>query len=286
LSGLASWLHGGFFDSSDANLSRQYSGDSDLLAVKRDLGKGALASIAQAPKRLWQGLCFNFVTKALAVKVGTAVEAINRKYNTHEFNSQVFLWPDSEQAEWLKKFSGAKEEILQTREAILKSVFGRTFYDADVMLDRMFLPNFELATILRMNYDPEYCTGELGQNILQDLKSVDCCPEEYGRYRRMAAKARKSSSQFLNYLKTDRPELFESEEAEALRAVRIAYHIDKHGVQRAFRRGKVVDRLIEEAVSEKQKYSTRLRALRLHHQLTIFETQEYRDILERLAYPK
>ncbi len=293
LSAFEDWRDGAYFDSTDTKLSQQYSGDVVLTDIKKELGFGASKGIKQLPIRFWQSLCFNFVTKAIAIKVGTAIVDFNRDYATNKFNSQLFLWPGSEDAEWLEKYDGSRRAILERRKEIIKGIFGESFEDADITLDRMFLPNFEYATKLRMKYDPEYCFRDgLEYDVLSDLKKAKCCEADLIKCKNQIEQINSIYQGFLHYLNEKRQDLFKERNAEALRAVKIAFHINKEELRSRFiREGSytpyenIADK-INEVVSEKEVYSEKLRDLRLHHQLTIFEMAEYRALLQKLAYSK
>jgi hypothetical protein len=76
----------------------------------------------------------------------------------------------------------------------------------------------------------------------------------------------------------------------ALRAVKIAFHINKNGIRRAFQEGgassetTVIDDEIKRAADQKEIYSARLTGLRLHHQLTMLQIAGYKDLAKQLAY--
>ncbi|MHC4169737.1 MAG: hypothetical protein ACYSWQ_22550 [Planctomycetota bacterium] len=76
----------------------------------------------------------------------------------------------------------------------------------------------------------------------------------------------------------------------ALRAVKIAFHIDKNGIKRMFQEcgasgdTTVIDDEIDKAVAQKEIYSARLTGLRLHHQLTMLQIAGYKDLAKQLAY--
>ena len=76
----------------------------------------------------------------------------------------------------------------------------------------------------------------------------------------------------------------------ALRAARIAFHIDKNGIKKTLKEGgasgdtTAIDDEIARAVAQKETYSARLTGLRLHHQLTMLQIAGYKDLARELAY--
>ena len=76
----------------------------------------------------------------------------------------------------------------------------------------------------------------------------------------------------------------------ALRAVKIAFHIDKNQIKKTFKEGgargntTTIDDEIDKAVAQKETYSARLTGLRLHHQLTMLQIDGYKDLAKELAY--
>ncbi len=237
-------------------------------------------------------------------KVATAdsinnLSILNCKYSTDTFNSQILLWPGEEDAEWLADFPDAKASILTLRKSILTAALGRNCENATCVLERIFLPCFEFATELRARYDPEYCDGSLdhvgthtGQsitdNLVADLETHGYGQGEIARSRRYVGRVEQEQAAFGAYLSARHRAILS--DGPALRAVKIAFHINKNGLKKAFQatdmpdRQTVLDREIEQAVSEAASYSERLVALRLHHRLTLLQLDGYKALARRLVY--
>lgn len=283
---LEDWLDGSYFHSNDVKLIEQYNANSVLCAIKKELGFGKLKAITQVPERMSQKIWFNLVTRTIAVSVGNEVNYMNKKYNTDLFNAQTLLWPGEENEEWLNQFEGAKEEILAKRKLIIHKAFGSTYSNACGMIERMFLPNFKFATELRKMYDPEYVTGGLEYNIINDLYSEDCSPEYIQKHKKYVEKAKTEIDSFLGYLKANKCDLFSFDKQEELRAVKIAYHTNKNNLKRKFqyKNHEAIKEEVRKAVRDKDVYSRRLVALRLHHQLSMLELKGYRRLVKDLGY--
>lgn len=290
---------GAYFDSSDTKLYEQYAGNVSLTAIKRDVGFGRLDGLRQIPRLTLSKLWFFLVTRKVAMEAGRAIQILNCKYGTDAFNSQVLLWPGEEDAEWLAGLPDAQATILALRKSILTAALGRTFDNATCVLERIFLPCFEFATELRARFDPEYCDGSLdhigtdteqqiADSLVKDLETHGYAEREITKSRMYISRIRQEQIAFGEYLSARHHAILS--DGPALRAVKIAFHIDKNGLRKTFQttnvpdREALLDREIERAVSEKATYSERLVALRLHHQLTILQLDGYKALAKQLAY--
>jgi hypothetical protein len=76
----------------------------------------------------------------------------------------------------------------------------------------------------------------------------------------------------------------------ALRAVKIAFHINANGIRDLFRTPppntdlEAVDRQIEKAAAEEPTYTNKLIASRFHQALTMLQRKGYMDLSGKLAY--
>jgi len=294
---------GAYFDPNDTKLYEQYAGHVSLTVIKREVGFGRIDSLRQVPKLVLSKFWFFLVMREMAMEAGRAVQRLNERYDTEAFNSQVLLWPGEEDAEWLTAFKGAREEIVALRQSILSTVLGTDYGNAACVLERIFLPCFECATDLRIRYDPEYCDGTLDSpgaetsrnatdSLVGDLQALGYSRKEVAWAQDHANKIRQEQSVFLEYLSARPRDLSRAilSDGPALRAAKMAFHIDKNGLKRAFQnadtpeRETLIHRQIEQAAARKATYSKRLVALRLHHQLTLLQLNGYKTLARRLAY--
>jgi len=291
---------GAYFDQSDVKLFEQYMGNVTLTHIKAEAGFGGIGAIMQIPKRLSLKFWFGLVIRRIAAGAGRAVKALNEKYETDLFNSQVLLWPGEEDARWLDDFGGAKEEVVEMRRSIIRGTLGDSYENAAIVLDRMLLPCFEFATDLRMRYDCEYCDASLDylsddnetaikNNVVSDLEAHGYHQKDIDRVRQYARNANDALCSFMDFLgATGYERLFDDK--RALRAVKTAFHIDKNGMRKMFQDKGSADhredicREIDKAVAQKEIYSERLVGLRLHHQLTMLQIRGYKDLAKKLAY--
>jgi len=291
---------GAYFDESDVKLFEQYIGNTTLTNIKSEVGFSRVDAIKQIARKMSWKFWFYFVTRKVAIGVGRAVKNLNDRYGTDQFNSQVLLWPGEEDAAWMQEFPGAREQVLELRASVVKGALGRDYENAEAVLERMLLPCFEFATILRLRYDPEYCDESLdytcedtgagvNNNFVGDLQRYGYGESDVKRARTYAMNTKNTMSLFLTYLKAGKHKgLFDDK--LALRAIKIAFHINKNGIKKTFQEAgpngdeAAIDDEIKRAADQKETYSARLTALRLHHQLTMLQIAGYKDLARQLAY--
>ncbi len=291
---------GAYFDRSDMKLTQQYNGNQLLGDIKKAVALGRADRLRQLPAALSAKMWCFLVMRRIATGVGRAVTYLNGRYATDIFNSQVLLWPGQETAPWLDGFPGASEDILTLRRSIVRSALGSDDPTACAVLDKMFLACFEFATDLRARYDPEYCDGSLDyttedtgesivNNLVDDLRAHDYRQTTIDGATRYADAVRREQSDFVEYLTaTGRTQIVEA--PLALRAARIAFHINSNGIKDTFRAresaagGSSLEREIETVAARAAVYGRRLVGLRLHHQLTILLLDGYKDLAHTLAY--
>lgn len=290
---LEDWRNGAFFNRNDNKLAEQFDASATLEAIKREVGYGRLAALADLPTRLACRFWSSMISRIVGMQVGDAVDDLNRHYQTDCFNAQVFLWPGEEDEPWLDRFPAARQELLQRRRRIFQRVFGQSDEDARRMLDRMLLPTFWLATKLRARYDPEYSDGSLGHTAVSDLEAMGVAAERIEPFARLAVDVVGQWRVLQDFLRAAHPELLAPGQAEALRAVRIAAHTNRQGFgcllkqyaeagPEASRAADRIGPLVQAAVEARQQYTERLVALRVHHELTRLHYAGYAELLGAL----
>lgn len=290
---LEDWRNGAYFDRSDVKLIEQFEASVTLAAVKREVKHGQVTHLCSLPRRLSQKFWTAMITRAIGVQVGEALTYLNRKHDTDYFNAQALLWPGEEHQPWLDQFPGAREDLLQRRRLLLERVFGQDRFDARRMLERMVLPCFLSATSLRVHFDPEYLDGSLGYTAASDLEAAAVEPWRMEPCRQWTAQVDADRPALLEFLRTVRPTLLAPEQAETLRAARIAMHVNRRGLRRLVhsfaqqpsQRDRVTDRaaaIVDKVVSETNRYSRLLVGLRVHHELTRLHHVDYLGLLEAL----
>jgi len=292
---LEDWRDGAYLDRSDTKLLEQFDGSTTLTDVRKEVGLGGLKEAALfSARKLTQRFWFAFITRIVAIEVGTAIQRLNARYGTDLFNCQVLLWPGTEDSTWLGQFDGARKDVLRRRRRIVRRVFGEDFDTACDVLDHMLYCSFALATELRVRYDPDYCDGSLDYDAVSDLRREGRNRRDLQRTRALAAAAREDLATLRGFLEARRPEMLAARNAEALRAVRIAFHVDRGGLKQLLAQSGEPDeaqteealRRIDEAAAQAPCLTRRLIAVRMHHELTRLARRGYRDLLKKLAYGK
>lgn len=289
------WRDGAYFDPSDIKLLEQYEGDTGLTATKRWSGLGMVDVLRQMPTRYTQRVWFSLITRAVAIHVSDAVDSLNRKHHTDVFNAQVLVWPGEELADWLDRFEGAREEVLERRKKLMIQVFGPDRATARNLLDRMFAPNWELATELRSRFDPEYCVGGLRYDVSSDLIHAESVHDRrlVRRTERHVVRAKSALESFDEHLAEVHPSLLEPARLEELRAVRIAFHTDRDRLGRRFLAAQknatagdglreISSELLKIGAEDTECYSRRLLSLRQHHEITRLERICYYNLVDAL----
>jgi len=292
---LEDWRDGAYLDRSDTKLREQFEGNSTLTAVRREVGLWGMRGMLTFKSRQFaRTFWFRFITRMISMEVGACVERLNKLYDTDLFNSQVLLWPGEENAPWLEKFDGARDEVLRRRTKAIRNVFGPDFETATEVLDRMLYDDFALAGELRMRYDMQYCTGKLDYDAMADLHTGCREPRNLKRAGRMTRRARKGLPALKRFLSVHRGELLEPSGAAAMRAVSIAFHINKDNLKlkllRHIVRGEStqpaseIATMIDRAAAGEQACTRRLIGVRIHHELTRLARSGYHDLVKALGY--
>jgi len=292
------WRDGAYFDQNDTKLKEQFDSKNVMRAIKKAarLSLGDKFSIKKA--RTLQKFWFTILTRGVAVNSVKATEYLNKKYDAYKFDAQTILWPGAEDEKWVEEL-GAREDLLRQRRKVIKSVFGRNYSDAETMVDHMFFCNVVNVIRLRKKYDPEYCMqGCLEYNVMDDVREERCFEIYVEQQKGFMKKVEKEMSFLDRYLQMKYSHIAEPKtngDAEALRAVRIAYHTNRDGlkklVQRVLTSGMVSPKhiqktndIIDYAIEHKRKYSEKLVILRMHHELTRLHVKGYQDMIRELAY--
>lgn len=288
------WRDGAYFDRSDSKLIEQFDGNSTLLAARAEVGLTGLgAAMLFNPRRTAQRFWFTVVTRMVAILTATDVQKLNRAYNTDLFNSQMLLWPGTEDGDWLSRLPGAREELLRWRRRNIRRIFGRDLATARCVLDHMLYGSFALATELRMRFDPDYCDGRLGYDVIEDLRAEGRNRRDFQRAQGFVHDARARLEALEKFCKARRPELLSAAGAEDLRIARLAVHVNRGGLQRvlgewaaqtAENAAEDINRALDDAIEHNDIYTRRLLAVRMHHELTRLSRQGYAYLVEALGY--
>jgi hypothetical protein len=290
------WRDGAYLDRSDEKLMEQFEGDPALVEAQRACGmRSAWYRASTAPTRLTQAFWFGFITRSLATRVAGALRKLNSEYESDWFNAQVLLWPGEENQPWLDDFEEGRQQVLGERRKVIRGVFGPDERSARRMVNHMFRASVQRATELRLRYDPEFCVGELDADPLEDMAHFerDGRPPEWTSH--WVEQLTELHGAFLEFLYDRRPGLAEDHSNAQLRAVRVAFHLDRDQLRSQFAaartEGTPADELaeklrsrIDEAAACAEDVGRSLVSVRVHHELTRLCCEGYTDLVLTLGY--
>ena len=205
----------------------------------------------------------------------------------------MLLWPGTEDGEWLGSMPGAREELLRYRRRNIRRVFGSDLDTARCVLDHMLYGSFAMATELRMRFDPDYCDGMLGYDVIEDLRAEGRNRRDFQRAQGFVRQASGRLETLDRFCKESRPELLSAPGSEDLRIARLAVHVNRGGLHELLDQwqgqdsGGVtesINRELNDAIASKDICTRRLLAVRMHHELTRLSRQGYSHLVETLGY--
>lgn len=295
---LEDWYNGGYFDPNDLKLDEQQAAAMPLMIVRSFVHYDVWDSLHDLSLRLSAKIWFRLITRAIALRIGESVIKLNQQFNTDYFNAQALLWPEEPDEPWVAAIGpGAREALLGERARILQRVFGNPA-EGFRMIDRFLVPLFLFATDLRARFDPEYLDGSLGYNVWSDLKWVGFPAFKRMHFVGLIQRAARESRLIKNMLSSPEmsvltPHPLAEGSQEVYRAIRIAVFINwgRLGtlVRKWNRKGQHPARLTEvlrtrlqEAIDSRERFSTYLVALRVHHELTRLHRVTYHQLLADL----
>jgi hypothetical protein len=157
LAKLKDWYDGAPFHHSDTKLQEQFAAAENLQIAKKEAGLDWWFLFWHTRKRLLQAMWFKMITRAVQLRVAQACKALDKKYPTHHFGPDQFLWPSREAYEVIKADAGeeALDDLIEIRQRILRRVLSPDPDLAITLMQKAIYPNFEVASQLRRLYDPE-----------------------------------------------------------------------------------------------------------------------------------
>ncbi len=293
---LEDWRDGAYLDCSDEKLMEQFAGGRALLDAQQACGMRSVgARIRSAPGRVAQQFWFGFITRSLATRVAGAVRKLNSEYDSDWFNAQVLLWPGEEDQPWLEEFEDGREQVLAERRKVIRAVFGPDEQSARRMLSHMLRGSLQRATELRLRYDPEFCLGELASDPLADLARFDRELQPPPWAMRWVERMTRLHGEFMEFILARRPGLGEDHSAAELRAVRVAFHLDRDGLRSDFESAHAANRnpgqiaeilqsRIDQAFASVESTGRSLVSVRMHHELNRLCAEGYSDLVLALGY--
>jgi len=293
---LEDWRDGAYLDCSDEKLMEQFEGDRALQDAQQACGMRSFWSRARsAPGRVAQQFWFGFITRSLATRVAGAVRKLNSEYDSDWFNAQVLLWPGEEDQPWLEEFEDGREQVLVERRKVIRGVFGPDEESARRMLNHMLRGSLQRATQLRLRYDPQFCLGELDADSLVDLARFDRELEPPPWAMQWVERMTRLHGEFMEFILARRPGLGEDHSAPELRALRVAFHLDRDGLRSDFQTAHAANKdpqqtaeilrsRIDQAIASMDSVGRSLVSVRMHHELNRLCAEGYSDLVLALGY--
>jgi len=310
LSKLKDWYDGAPFHHTDTKLQQQFDAEEHLQEAKKDARLTRFFLLTHTRKRLLQSIWFKVITRAIQLRVARACRWLDRKYPPFHFSIDQFLWPNLLTDDLIRKESGSEalEDLIDLRTRIFQRVFKPEPELALRLMQRAIYPNFEGASQLRRLYDPQYVLGELGETWAEDVvrynRAFTPQEREAGRRRLFIQRTRREQDALTAYL-AQHVEIDVRNDPEALRALRIAVHVDHDGLKtlllgeredrslglriaeffigRSPRKPNAsAEEVIRKVIAQKELYRARLLAVRMHQELTRCELDDYEHYLNAI----
>jgi hypothetical protein len=313
LSKMKDWYDGAPFHHSDTKLQEQFDAGESLQEAKKDARLTRFFHLTHSRKRVFQSLWFKIITRAIQLRVASACRTLDKRYKPFHFSPDQFLWPNPHSDALIRKELGepALEDLVDLRQRVFQRVLNPEPELAQKLMHKAIYPNFDAAMQLRRLYDPEYVLGELDKSWSSDMVRYNRAIASEGRgaakRRLFVQETRREQEALKVYLKTH-PEINSNNDAKTLRALRIAVHFDFGGIKqlllgKSVRDRSVLQRLadmlsarkpieplcsteetIQKIIEEKHHLSKRLLGVRIHHELTRNELEDYEFYVNRIMH--
>ncbi|MBI1375009.1 MAG: hypothetical protein GC159_20010 [Phycisphaera sp.] len=309
------WYDGAPFHHTDTKLSEHFDYHGSLTAARADLHLSPMSWMGKTRRRMTQKMWFKLITRAVQLRVANACAQLDRQFPNFQFTTDLFLWPTRENAQMVRDVLGedALDLLNTTRHQMFRKVFHHDFDLAHKLMQKAIYPNFAGATELRQAYDPQYVVGELSDEWCTDVHRYDRAfrqtPLAELKRQRLRRMARIEQRRLRNYLRRY-PDLVADVDPAAHRAVRVAYHINHHHLKdmidadraptddapvtwlqrnlpaladkRQPDRPRCVADILAHTITHADAFTRKLLAVRMHHELTRLELEDYEFYLKRI----
>ena len=289
---------GAYFHASDYKLLEQFAANTTLVQIKKQAGFQGVRHYREVPGALFQRVWMALVFRKISVETGRALRCLNETYASDRFSSQMLLWPGLERSSWLEPLDGAAEKVIEKRQQLIRETFGATYEKAERLLNHVFLPSVDSASMLRMAFDYAYGDRSLDHetedtqitikdNIFDDLIALGASEKRLEEVAKRVERAIHETTLFLERAVTcDHRSVFG--DPSIIRVVRILFHTNTNRVRERFQKGTLTNQqisdLIAQGIEDRERIGQQLVILRLHHRLTWIQWEGYRDLVRQLGY--
>ena len=284
LSLIVDWYDGAPFHHTDNKLFEQYHGAENLVSARRQAKMGYWHKANHKRQRFLQSLYFKMITRAIQLRVARACSKLDKLHPPFHFAPDLFLWPSEQTYRVVRERMGEDvvNELIDYRKRIFHRVLHPEMDYARKLMHKAIYPNFVAATHLRRCYDPQYVIGELDETWESDLKHYDRALAEEAMEleqppHRFVEAARTRQQEMAEFLQNN-PTLASADDPLAKRAASVAMHVNRQA------NGKSPETIITPAIENKFRYARRLFAVRIHHELTRIELEDYELYLDRIIH--
>lgn len=311
LSKIKDWYDGAPFHYTDTKLQDQFDG-ADLLQAARQATGQAKQKWRHMRRRAKQKFWFSMITRAVQLRVASACRYLDRKYEDYHFTPDHFLWPNVELDQSVLEMLGeeAVAELEETRHHLFQKIFHHEAVLAHQLMRKAIYPNFAAATELRRGIDPEYVCGDSGQSWCGDVHHYDEAFKQTPRAELMRQRGRRKARTEQDVLRQylHQYAIYVECEMATYRAIRIAFHTDYCGLKQMILSGvqpntirrcrgvnhygkhtkrdapATVTDILADVTEKKEYFSRLLRGVRLHHELTRLELEDYAYYLDQILH--
>lgn len=299
ISVIEKWYRHGLFTAED-ELLRDFETDLLIRGVRRMLQPGPLVALLRfVGPGYTASFWYAWTMRKAVILLGKTIARLNRELDLRQrtpyFGAQHLLWPcERTDQDVIDEFGEQEGRRLlrlleRQRRKLMRKIFSADRVSAYRLLYRAFSKELLRIAKLRVQFDAEYRLGLLLRKPRDDLATLEGLLGHsvisHGQLDKLlgddADEERFRSD--LRLLTTREPE------REALRALRIAYFVERRGIRRCLARNDLdgAQARYREVLGAKQKYTAKLVRLRLYHLLARLQVELYRDLVTELGrYPE
>ncbi|MCB1877248.1 MAG: hypothetical protein KDH88_14845 [Chromatiales bacterium] len=295
ISPIEKWYRHGLFTAED-ELLRDFETDLLIRGIRRMLRPGPLIAVIRfLGPGYTPSFWYAWTMRKAVILLGKTIASLNKELDlrrrTPFFGAQHLLWPcERTDRDVIDEF-GDKEGgrllrlLAKRRRKLMRKIFSADRVSAYRLLYRAFSKELLRIATLRVQFDAEYRLGLLRRNPRDDVSNLEKLLG-YSVISPRALNKRLGSSAEEGEFRADLARLPSDDlDTEAIRALRIAYFVDRKGIRYQLARQDKDAALarFHEVVTAKKKYTAKLVRLRLYHLMARLQVELYRDLVTELG---
>jgi hypothetical protein len=306
LSFLEDYLDGACFHPNNTKIMEQ-SRHSLIRQIETDVYRRGLGEkISHSLRRMLQKRWHTYINTSVQASVGNLLYTLSTAYATRSLAVEDVLWRDEQgrrllRRQLIEEFSDVDnpehradqliEELDRGTMKILNKIFHASPLEAERVVRREYAYSVEQSIQRRVRYDHQYAMGELPSGPVEDLQRIGAEPRTVDQIQKLMKRASEEINRFRSLLDgADFSNLWRRYTPEVRRALEVAYFTNEANFKEIIAGNsgdnsaairECADVLAERFTAEA---SEKLRRLRLHHQLALFEYVDTLKQLIELAY--